>query len=138
MLAYLALLLFSAPDAVLPGNWVTPDKSIVQVYSCETSNLCVRIATIGQPDVPRVDARNPDTAKRTRPLCGLTIGTGFMPDGKGAAKGGKIYDPKSGNTYSAQMKGDGDTVKLHGYIGVSLLGRTETWQRAAGTVPACK
>ncbi len=126
------------PDSPMLGNWITSDKSIVQVHTCEGDHLCVRIATIARKDVPRVDAMNPDAALRTRPLCGLEIGTGFTPDGLAAAKGGKIYDPDSGKTYSAQMQGSGDTLKLRGFVGVSLLGRTETWQRAPDTLPPCK
>lgn len=112
--------------------------SIVQVHTCEGDHLCISIATIGRKDVPRVDANNPSAELRTRPLCGLEIGTGFVPDGAQAAKGGKIYDPDSGKTYSAQMQGSGDTLRLRGFIGVSLLGRTETWHRAPDTLPPCK
>ena len=122
----------------MAGNWITDDKSMVQVHPCEGDHLCVRIATIARQDVPRVDALNPDTSLRTRPLCGLEIGTGFTPDGPESAKGGKIYDPNSGKTYSAQMQGSGDTLKLRGFIGISLLGRTETWRRGPETQPPCK
>ena len=120
------------------GNWITSDTSIVQVYPCEGDHLCIRIATIARKDVPRVDAQDPDPALRNRPLCGLEIGTGFSPNGPEAAKGGKIYDPDSGKTYSAQMQGSGDTLRLRGFVGVSLLGRTETWRRGPDTLPPCK
>ena len=139
MILILALALLSPPPATtLAGDWVTPDKSIVQVHACGSDQLCVRIATIARKDVPRTDANNPDSSQRGRPLCGLEIGTAFTPDGPTQAKGGRIYDPQAGKTYSAQMQSSGDTLKLHGYIGVSLLGRTETWQRVNGAVPACE
>ena len=136
----LMFLLFSpAASTTLTGNWITADKSIVQVLACGGGGaLCVRIATIARPDVPRTDVSNPDASLRGRALCGLTIGTGFMPDGADKAAGGKIYDPDSGKTYSAQMQEQGDTLKLRGYIGTPLLGRTETWHRAAATLPACR
>ena len=135
---FLLSFLASPPDSPMLGNWITPDQSIVQVHTCEGDHLCVRIATIARKDVPRVDAQNPDPALRTRPFCGLEIGTGFTQDGPEAAKGGKIYDPDSGKTYSAQMQGSGDTLHLRGFIGVSLLGRTETWHRAPNTLPPCQ
>lgn len=140
MFASLALLLLlPAPvSSTLTGNWQTPDKDIVQVYPCENDHLCVRLASVAQKDAPSTDEQNPDSALRTRPLCGLTIGTGFAPEGDAAAKDGKIYDPKSGKTYSAQMKVEGDTLKLRGYIGVALLGRTETWRRAPVAAPSCR
>ena len=44
---------------------------------------------------------------------------------------GTIYDPKSGNTYSSFMELDGpDRIKVRGFIGISLIGRTDVWTRA--------
>ena len=44
---------------------------------------------------------------------------------------GKIYDPKSGKTYSGQItQSDTNTLKLRGYIGVSLIGRSTIWTRS--------
>ncbi len=138
-MTFLLLLALAAPsDTSMLGNWITTDKSVVQVHTCEGDHLCVRIATIARQDVPRTDSMNPDATLRTRPLCGLEIGTGFMPDGTEAAKGGKIYDPESGKTYSAQMQGSGDALRLRGYVGVTLIGRTETWHRAPDTLPPCR
>ena len=42
-------------------------------------------------------------------------------------KDGTIYDPKSGKTYSCKMTIDGNKLKIRGYIGISLFGRTEVW-----------
>ena len=44
---------------------------------------------------------------------------------------GTIYDPKSGSTYSCFMELDGpDRIKVRGFIGISLIGRTDVWTRA--------
>ncbi len=44
--------------------------------------------------------------------------------------GGKILDPKNGNFYKCYIKlKDKTTLKLRGYIGISLFGRTEYWKR---------
>jgi uncharacterized protein (DUF2147 family) len=44
---------------------------------------------------------------------------------------GTIYDPKTGNTYSSLLELDGaETIKVRGYIGISLIGRTAVWTRA--------
>ena len=90
----------------------------------------------GSPDDPEQrkpsdkDVLNPDPELRGRPLLGLTIMEGFAPAGEGKWKNGKIYDPNSGKTYKCKLTlVDSDTLKLRGYIGVSLLGRTETWTR---------
>ena len=49
----------------------------------------------------------------------------------GKYEGGKIYDPKSGKTYSAkaELANGGKSLKVRGFMGVSVLGRTQTWQR---------
>jgi uncharacterized protein (DUF2147 family) len=43
---------------------------------------------------------------------------------------GNIYDPKNGNTYSCTIKmTSSNTIEVRGFIGVSLIGRTDTWTR---------
>jgi uncharacterized protein (DUF2147 family) len=79
----------------------------------------------------RVDAKNPDEAKRHYPIMGLIILSGFKFNGDDEWKGGDIYDPQNGKTYSSNMHlKDRNTLKLRGYIGISLIGRTETWTRS--------
>lgn len=78
----------------------------------------------------RVDANNPDKAKRSNPIIGLLMLTGFKFDGDDEWKGGDIYDPESGKTYSSYMYlKNKNTLKIRGYVGISLFGRTETWTR---------
>ncbi len=140
MLVLLGLLLFAppVPDSPLAGNWVTMEKDVVQIAACsDGAALCVRLVALGRSDTPKTDVKNPDPAMRTRALCGLMIGTGFVPDGADKAKGGRIYDPESGKTYSGQMEVTGDGLKLRGYVGTPLFGRTEVWHRASGVPVAC-
>ena len=81
----------------------------------------------GRPDT---DEKNPDPALRNRPLIGLQLFQGFDYAGNGRWTGGTIYDPNSGKTYRCIVTYvDHNTLKVRGYIGVSLLGRTETWTR---------
>ena len=76
------------------------------------------------------DNLNPDPALRDRLLLGLTIMDGFTYAGGGKWKSGRIYDPNSGKTYKCKLTlVDKNTLELRGYIGFSLLGRTETWTR---------
>lgn len=42
---------------------------------------------------------------------------------------GKIYDPESGKTYECKMTLTDNFLKVRGYIGISLFGRTETFER---------
>jgi uncharacterized protein (DUF2147 family) len=55
---------------------------------------------------------------------------GFTYSGEGKWKSGRIYDPNSGKTYKCKVTPvNENTLELRGYIGFSLLGRTETWTR---------
>jgi uncharacterized protein (DUF2147 family) len=54
---------------------------------------------------------------------------GFTAKENGLYDGGTIYDPKSGKTYSCKMTLKGDKLDIRGFVGLSLLGRTETWTR---------
>lgn len=80
-------------------------------------------------DTNKKDMKNPDENLQDRKIQGLEILTDFVKDGN-TYSGGQIYDPKSGKTYSCKMtlKGE-DKLDIRGYIGFSLLGRTETWVR---------
>lgn len=79
--------------------------------------------------IVKTDLKNPDESLRKRPILGMEILRDFVyNDGKWTD--GKIYDPKSGKTYSCNMniEENGD-LHMRGYVGISLLGRTETWKR---------
>ena len=80
---------------------------------------------------PKLDVNNPDKNKQGQPLLGLELLTGFVFD-KDEWNNGKIYDPESGKTYSCTISlKDINTLKVRGYVGISLLGRTETWTRTS-------
>lgn len=77
----------------------------------------------------RVDRENPDPDLRSRPIQGLVLLEGFVRSGKTAWKDGTIYDPNNGKTYRCKMELKGTTLKVRGFIGFSLLGRTAKWTR---------
>ena len=63
------------------------------------------------------------------PIEGMVIVEGLKLNGK-TWEEGTILDPKSGKTYSCYINFDDDnTLKVRGYIGFSLLGRTQKWIR---------
>jgi len=79
---------------------------------------------------PKVDDKNPDPGKRKNPKLGLNNLLGFKYDGDGEYEGGTIYDPETGKTYKCVMTlKDDNTLNVRGYIGISLIGRTDTWTR---------
>lgn len=80
---------------------------------------------------PKLDKNNPDDTKKTRPVMGLLILKNLVWDDDDQEwDDGDIYDPKSGNTYSltCTLK-DKNNLELRGYLGISLLGRTDVWAR---------
>ena len=120
----------------ITGTWLTGGKepAKIQVYKAG-EKFYGKIIWLKNPTEngkQRVDANNPDEIKRSNSIIGLLMLTGFKFDGDDEWKGGDIYDPESGKTYSSYMYlKDMNTLQVRGYIGVSLLGRTETWKRTS-------
>ena len=78
---------------------------------------------------PKRDQNNPDSKLNNRPILGLEIMNGFVFD-DGTWEDGKIYDPKSGKTYSCKLSFDGaNKLNVRGFVGISILGRTDIWSR---------
>ena len=118
------------------GIWSTDgNDSHVKIEKCGTS-LCGTIVWLKQPlgddGKPAVDSKNPDPSLRSQKLVGLRLLSGFAQtsDDPNVWKGGKIYDPDDGRTYSCNLTvQDAKTLKVRGYVGFSLLGKTQIWNR---------
>jgi uncharacterized protein (DUF2147 family) len=84
-----------------------------------------------EPHAIRTDLNNPDPDLQDRPVIGLLITKDFVYNGKGLWHKGTIYDPDNGKTYKCKIKfGDNEKVlKVRGFVGISLLGRTTYWTR---------
>lgn len=71
---------------------------------------------------------------RNAPFVGLQVMYDFKqnPNNPSEYLNGKMLDPLSGNTYKgrARLSTNGKRLTLRGYIGVSLLGRNQTWVRS--------
>ena len=77
----------------------------------------------------KMDSKNPDSKLRSNSLLGLNIVKDFVYDGSKWTDG-KVYDPQTGKTYSANISMTGlNQLNMRGYIGISLIGRTENWKR---------
>ena len=114
------------------GLWDT-GESRVEIYACGDL-LCGRIAELDEPldknGKPKLDTENPDVALRSRPILGMDLISGFSRAGKRKWEDGTIYDPRDGKTYKCVMKLKRDgTLKVRGYVGVSLFGKTVEWTR---------
>ena len=76
----------------------------------------------------RKDLMNPNPALRERDVLGVELFTNFIFK-DGTYEDGKIYDPESGKTYDCKMSFSGKNLKVRGYVGISLFGRTEIFER---------
>jgi uncharacterized protein (DUF2147 family) len=82
-------------------------------------------------DDPNPLCRKCPGSQRGNPLLGLVFIDGMKRSGL-KYDGGTILDPETGTSYSANMKlsPDGDTLSVHGYVGIPLFGQSQTWKRA--------
>jgi len=116
------------------GYWRAPEGAIVLIASCD-QRMCAEIAALSPGSKRLTDLRNPDPKLRRRQLCGMRIGEGFTMVDPQHARGGHLYDPKNGRTYSGEMTVEGNFLELRGYVGLPLFGRSETWVRASKPPP---
>ncbi|PID94844.1 MAG: hypothetical protein CSA89_00360 [Bacteroidales bacterium] len=63
---------------------------------------------------------------KNKPLIGLQILQGLKKQGD-EFTGGTITDPENGKPYKCTIKREGNRLKVRGYIGISLIGRTQIW-----------
>ena len=118
----------------ITGIWLIPGKESAKIEIYKAGEKYYgKIAWLKYPEEngkPKVDSNNPDKTKRGRQIIGLVILRGFKFDGSDEWEDGKIYDPESDKTYSGNLSLKNDKLNVRGYVGISLFGRTETWQRA--------
>jgi uncharacterized protein (DUF2147 family) len=114
------------------GTWLNQEKDgKIEIYQVGTKyfgKLVWGKTILDANGNSKKDTKNPDDQLKTRNLLNLLILTDFVYSG-GQWEDGKIYDPKSGKTYSSVMKLDGDNLDIRGYVGISLFGRTTVWTR---------
>lgn len=126
-----------AQNATPVGTWQTIDdqsgkpKAIIQIVDEGNGQLSGKVVRgIGEFDQPDKRCTACTDERRDQLVKGMTIITGMRQDGD-TWDGGHILDPDSGKLYKCKMKLDDNGQKLvvRGFIGVSLLGRSQTWLR---------
>lgn len=119
---------------ILVGKWLTAKGDAhIQIYQ-SGGKYSGKIAWIKDPlddkGKPELDKKNPDPALRNRPILGVEILQNFTYVGEGVWEDGNIYDPQTGKTYDCKISMmNKDKINVRGFVGISLLGRTETWSR---------
>ena len=122
------------------GLWKTVDdntkkeKSLVRIV--ESGGVYTgKVEKVIDPDSPK-DATCKDCTdeRKDKPVVGMTIIRNMKPSAgdKNVFEGGDILDPNNGKVYSAKLTlvEGGKKLDVRGYIGMPMLGRTQTWIRA--------
>lgn len=132
-----------AHAAPLPieGNWRAIDdktgfaKAIVKIERLKDGQVIGTIMRIiPRPDyTPKEVCQNCPKPFTDQKILGMTPLWGLRPEDTTGLRyaGGFILDPLSGRIYrsKAKISNDGRRLTMRGYVGVSVLGRTQTWIR---------
>lgn len=136
ILALLFILPIFAQNAErITGVWFNGEKtSKIEITQAKDGTFVGELIWLKEPNdaagKPKIDSKNSDEKLAKRPLINLQVLSGLKYDGKSKYSSGKIYDPKSGKTYSAKAEmTNNNTLALRGFIGIALAGRTDTWIR---------
>lgn len=116
------------------GKWKTIDdetgsaKSVVELYE-NNGKIYGKVVEILDKTKEKNVCEKCSGAKKNQPIKGLIIVEGLKKDGD-EWTGGKILDPSSGKTYKCTISLENkDKLKVRGYVGISLMGRTQYWHR---------
>ena len=117
------------------GYWLTENrKAIIQTRICG-AKICGHMVWLDNP----LDANG--QAKRGAggaPLCGIQLIGDLKATGNGRWGKGWILDPRSGEKYSAGLRVvSSQKIKVRGYLGLPILGRSQTWTRVADDRGGC-
>lgn len=118
------------------GLWRTIDdetgkeRSFIRIaeVSGELQGVVERI--IDRPgDDPGHLCKKCEGDRKDQPIIGMTIMWGLKKKNDLEYAGGQILDPNNGKTYRCKLKiiEQGKKLEVRGYIGISLIGRSQIW-----------
>jgi uncharacterized protein (DUF2147 family) len=122
------------PAGALVGEWWTEaregrvrfERARDGTYRARTS---WRARGPDSNDAPILDRNNPNPKLRARKVLGIVLIWNLTFD-DGEYEGGYVYNPRDGDTYRFEAELlDPDTLKIRGYLGISLLGQSQIWKR---------
>jgi uncharacterized protein (DUF2147 family) len=131
-MVYLPLAMAAAPSPA--GTWTTIDdktgakRALVRLTVLKGTLSGTIEKVYPQPGDTGICSKCPGTFKGKK-IQGIEFIWGLRDEGNGVWSGGSILDPKTGKIYKAKVTLLGDKLLVRGYVGISLLGRTQTWVR---------
>ncbi len=136
ILLLLNLFIFSnlfAQNTVI-GKWKTIDdktgkpKSIIEIYE-KDGKIYGKIIDILNPANKKNICTECSGSEKNKPVMGMVLINGLTKDDE-EYNGGTIIDPTNGKIYKCYIALEGqDKLKVRGYIGLSIIGRTQYWFR---------
>lgn len=116
------------------GNWTTMDdktgkkRAVIKIVVSGNSLTGSVAEVFPEPGDKPLCTECPGEFKN-KPIKGMQIIWGLKDKGNGEWADGQILDPKTGKIYRAKMTLEGNKLHVRGYLGVSVLGRTQVWVR---------
>ncbi len=77
---------------------------------------------------PKLDIKNEDPKLRKQPILGMVLMRDLEYEDQQWVNG-RVYDPNNGKTYRCKLSFEGEKLQIRGYLGISMFGRTEVWER---------
>ena len=116
------------------GKWTTIDdntgeaRSVIEIFE-RGGKIYGKIVAITDPAKRDNVCEKCTGDDKNRPILGLELLKGLEKNGD-KYDGGYITDPDNGKRYKCYIElDDANTLRVRGYIGMSILGRTQIWQR---------
>lgn len=134
-LTLLLLLTVSINAQSILGKWNSMNEdtgkvdSVIEVYENE-GKVYAKIIEVTDADRKNAVCELCEGENKNKPILGMNILTGLVKDGD-EWSGGSILDPRNGKVYKCYIKlANKNKLKIRGYIGVSIFGKTAYWERA--------
>jgi uncharacterized protein (DUF2147 family) len=125
---------FYAQSRGVIGKWNTIDEvsgkalSVVEIFE-SNNRIYGKVVEILNPKNRNNTCKDCPGDDNNKPVLGLIIIKGLVKDGT-EYNDGKILDPKSGKLYKCYIELENpNKLKVRGYLGISLIGRTQYWER---------
>lgn len=134
LIVFLFPMIFHAQHHKVIGKWKTIDDitgkaiSIIEIFE-KSGKIYGKVHDIFDAESKKRLCTNCTGEDKNKAILGMTVIKGLIKDGEEYSSG-KILDPKSGKEYKCYITlEDKDKLKVRGFIGISLFGRTQYWHR---------
>ena len=136
---YITLILLIITNSInsqsILGKWYSTNEetgeidSVIEVYK-KQEKAFGKIIEIKNSERKNAVCDLCKDKNKNKPILGLNILNGLEKDGE-EWSGGTILDPRNGNVYKCFIQlVQQDKLKIRGYFGLSIFGKTAYWQRA--------